>query len=184
MQVYLLTNQINGKYYVGKTVAKNLNSYLSVKRWAAKHGKNQSMPVVRAIAKYGWENFQVDTICTATTLEQLDDLEKLWIILLNARAPEIGYNISAGGNLGRTGVKNTAEHNAKIGLANKGKKPVGYVRTDEHRRQLQDRMRGNLLGTKFTSETGGNYLRAETPEQKAKRHASIKAAWDRRKSLK
>ena len=28
MFVYLLTNAINGKYYVGKTVSKNLNRYL------------------------------------------------------------------------------------------------------------------------------------------------------------
>jgi group I intron endonuclease len=183
MKIYLLTNKVTGKYYVGKTVARSLNGYLSVKRWAARHGKHQNMPVVRSIAKHGWESFSVDVLAVAATKGQLNNLERLWIITLNARDPQVGYNLSAGG-AGNGGGPMSAETKAKIGAANKGRKPKGYVRTEQHIQQLRDRMQGNALGEKFTAGNAATYILNETPEQKAYRGSKIKESWARRKSLK
>jgi group I intron endonuclease len=97
MQVYLLENTTNGKYYVGKTVSKNLHWYLSVKRWQANHGNPGRMPVVAAIHKYGFDKFSIQVLTTAETRSQLDDLERLWIIALDSRNSAHGYNICAGG---------------------------------------------------------------------------------------
>jgi group I intron endonuclease len=179
MYVYLLTNKVNGKYYVGKTVHRNLNSYLSVKRWAARHGKFQGMPVVCAMAKYGVDNFSVDVLAVAYTPEELDELERLWIIALNSRDTAIGYNVNLGGSAGRLGMPCSEEHKIRIGAANRGRKPKGYVRTEEHRRQLRERMRGNKIGKKITPEMVAMWKATETPETKRKRHAAIKAEWDR-----
>lgn len=184
MQIYLLENTINGKYYVGKTVSKNLNSYLSVKRWAAKFGKQQCMPIVRAIAKYGWDAFKVHVLATAENAKQLAELERLWIVSLNARDPQVGYNVSAGGEASRLGISMSDETKVKIGTANRGRKPKGYTRTEEHRKQLSERMQGNDKGIKITPEQARAWKAAESPEQKAKRGAAIKAAWARRKLLK
>jgi len=151
MFVYLLTNAINGKYYVGKTVSKNLNRYLSVKRWAARHRKGYPMPVVRAMAKHGIENFFVDVLAIPENAEELDNLERIWIILLDSRNPKLGYNVLPGGDTGRLGLPCSDEAKQKIGIANKGRKPVGHTRTEAHRQQLRDRMRGNRIGKKITA---------------------------------
>jgi predicted GIY-YIG superfamily endonuclease len=45
--VYLLTNLVNGKYYVGQT--RNVGS----RRWTHAHGKS-SMLIGNAIRKHGW----------------------------------------------------------------------------------------------------------------------------------
>lgn len=145
MQVYLLINEVNGKYYVGKTVSKNLNKYLSVKRWAARHNKNLGMPLVRAMRKHGVENFSTSVLAKVDNPAQLLELEKVWIIALDSRNPRYGYNVCAGG-IGTTGLACSEERKQKIGLANKGRTPKGYVRTEEHKRQLRERMKGNRRG--------------------------------------
>lgn len=165
MYVYLLTNKVNGKYYVGKTVNKNLRRYLVTQKvWRAKAGRFVGgMPIIMAIAKYGWDNFIVNVISTATSQEQLNNLERLWIIVLNARDSTVGYNIAVGGGI--VGVPCSDVAKAKISAANKGRKPVGYIRTDEHRKQLSDRMQGNKIGRKITPEIAAQW-RKSIPKEK------------------
>lgn len=143
MQVYLIVNQTNGKAYVGKTVNGNLRDYLSVKRWQVRHNKILGMPIISAIRKYGWENFDVQTVAVCSTEAELNNLERLWIVLLDST--HTGYNICSGGE-GAAGRHCSPSHRRKIGLANSGRKPVGYIRTEKHRRQLRERMRGNTVG--------------------------------------
>ena len=71
--------------------------------------------------------------------------------------------------MGRTGLSCSPEHKCKIGLANKGKKPKGYVRTEEHRQQLRDRMKGNNVGVKFTKESATAVMAKLTPDQRKER---------------
>ena len=159
MYIYLLTNKVNGKYYVGQTKKKNLQKYFIFKRWCARVGKKTNMPIVKAIAKYGWDNFIVDILAIPETPEQMNDLERIWIILLNARDPEFGYNLCIGGGKGQLTL------------------------SEEWKAQLRDRMKGNSLGTKFTSESGRLAILNETPENKAKRIAGIQRSWDRRRGI-
>jgi len=49
-------------------------------------------------------------------------------------------NLTDGGE-GCVGAIRTDEWKRKIGLGNKGRKPVGYIRTEEHRMQLRERMK-------------------------------------------
>lgn len=145
MYIYIITNLINEKYYIGKTTNPNLHWYLSNKRWAAKHGNPGNMPIVDAISKYGLDNFAIEILATANNDEELCSLEKLWIGLLNSRNSDCGYNICMGGE-GRVGIPCTEDHKRKIGLANKGRKPKGYIRTEKHRQQIRERMKGNKNG--------------------------------------
>jgi len=183
MFVYLLTNKINGKYYVGKTTHRNLNSYLSAKRCFANKNKNIGMPIVKAMSEFGVDNFTVEVLSTPSSVEEMDNVEKLWIILLDSRKKELGYNVCLGGGTGRLGVKTSQETKDKIGLANKGRKPKGYIRKALHKQQLRDRMKGNKLGDKFTSESARKALLNETPDRKRKRIAGIQRAWDRRRGV-
>lgn len=52
----------------------------------------------RAIKKYGWNNFKCEILAQELTEEEAKRLEKYYIKLYDARNPEKGYNISAGGD--------------------------------------------------------------------------------------
>lgn len=102
--IYLLTNTINGKQYVGQTTktveerwkghVKEAHNYISSNGTRKKTHASDA-----AIAKYGEENFIVETIeCCLVSV--LDEREIYWIqehdcCLLDGK--EKGYNISRGG---------------------------------------------------------------------------------------
>ena len=157
MQVYLITHKESGKTYVGKTVMKNLHWYLSVKRWQVKNEKVCGMPIISAILKYGWSAFDVQSVTTCETEEELNGLERLWIAVLDST--HVGYNVCHGGEGPTLGRKLSQETKDKIGAASKGRKPKVYIRTEEHRQQLRDRMRAGggakagRLGGKRAAET-------------------------------
>ena len=88
--VYLTTNNINGKKYIGMTTRNNPN-YLG-------SGKL----IKRAIKKYGRENFSVSILEHANAFEELCELEKYYIEKYNAIERDDFYNIHEGGNGGNT----------------------------------------------------------------------------------
>jgi len=147
MLIYILTNLVNGKYYVGKTKMENLHHYLSQKRCQVRKAASigRTDPIISAMRKYGIENFSSEILSQTDTHEQLCELEKLWILALDCRNPKIGYNIMAGGE--HVYRKPCAEETKrKIGLANKGRKPVPYIRTEKHRQQISERVKGKHYG--------------------------------------
>ncbi len=110
MLVYLITNQINHKIYVGKTTKPTLEErwkeHLNNVRW---RGRQQDFYLYRAMKKYGSEKFHLEIITEAKDESQLNELEKLWIRVLDSTNSEIGYNMTLGGD----GVILTAEGKAK-----------------------------------------------------------------------
>lgn len=91
--VYLATNQVNGKRYVGQTT-------LPVEaRWAA-HVRGRFAArcrlLSRAIRKHGREAFTVEGIATCATREELNASERFAIEWLGTVAPS-GYNLTTGG---------------------------------------------------------------------------------------
>lgn len=93
--IYLVTNKINGKIYVGKT------KYTITTRWSQhKCEAKRLIPnvyFVRALHKYGPENFSV------IELEQCDNIllnerERYYIALYHSNDKEIGYNSTNGGD--------------------------------------------------------------------------------------
>lgn len=88
--IYLITNQINGKIYIGKHSTNKLNDrYMG-----------SGIAVKNAIQKYGIENFSKDYLVFCDTKEQLNWLERYYIKKYNAQNSEIGYNIANGGDGG------------------------------------------------------------------------------------
>lgn len=89
--VYITTNLINGKRYVGKHKTNNTNfdNYLG-------SGKLIS----HSIKKHGKENFTRDIIDIAYSLKDLNDKEKFWIEYFNAVESDDFYNIASGGDGG------------------------------------------------------------------------------------
>lgn len=70
MTVYLITNLINGKKYVGQTIQ-------SIKRRWDFHvcGASRCIALNSAIKKYGKENFKIESIYEAHSLEELTTKE-------------------------------------------------------------------------------------------------------------
>ena len=95
MIIYLITNKINNKKYVGQTT-KSL-----AERWQNHIGKSRSgtvsQPIARAIKKYGKINFSIEKIAEANTKEELNTLEEKLIRELGTLVPD-GYNIAPGGD--------------------------------------------------------------------------------------
>lgn len=90
--VYKITNKINGKIYIGQTIR-------SIRiRWN-EHCKDKyhCKKLVKAISKYGKNNFKVDQIDKANSIEELNEKEIFWISVYKTTNRNIGYNIEIGG---------------------------------------------------------------------------------------
>jgi group I intron endonuclease len=110
MIIYLATNMINGKVYVGQTTE------TLEQRWSrhVRAAKRKDYYFPRAIQKYGPASFTIVPIWVAESKAELDVMEKRFIAALDARNPAKGYNVCIGGE----GVTMTPEVRAKIGAAN------------------------------------------------------------------
>lgn len=92
MIIYKVTNNINGKIYIGQTTGS-----LSA-RWKAHcHVSSRCVALYNAIKKYGVENFTVEQIDSAMAKWELDLKEQFWIQHYNSIVPN-GYNLKTGGN--------------------------------------------------------------------------------------
>lgn len=131
--IYLLTNLVNGKYYVGQTT-RTLAHRWSVHKSEARTARTASGYLYKAIRKYGADAFVAETLATTTDIDELNRLEAVWILVLDAMNPRVGYNGAGGGRnrivTAATRAKNsalrlgrplTAEHRAKISLSTRGK---------------------------------------------------------------
>lgn len=90
--IYVTTNWVNGKRYVGQRKFKN--------KWQKYLGSGTILK--RAIKKYGKESFSVSIIDIAYSKEELNNKEKQWIFELNACSAEDYYNMTYGGDGGNT----------------------------------------------------------------------------------
>lgn len=91
MTLYLMTNIVTGKQYVGATtqsLAKRLGEHRA--------RSHRNYPLYLAARTHGWDTFTVETIGTAETVEQLMQMEMDAIRKLGTRFPA-GYNYTDGG---------------------------------------------------------------------------------------
>ena len=87
--IYRLTNTINGKKYIGKTVEfKN--------RMRSHKNSKDECYIHRAIQKYGWNKFKVEKIIDNVPEEDLNNLEISYIAVENTKVP-YGMNLTDGG---------------------------------------------------------------------------------------
>ena len=92
--VYITTNHINGKQYIGQ------RKYDKQGKW--KEYLGSGIILSRAIEKYGLENFSKEIIEECKTKKILNDREIYWINYYNAVESDNFYNIASGGDGGNT----------------------------------------------------------------------------------
>lgn len=188
--IYLITNKINGKQYVGQTI-QTIRA-----RWNAhvSESRRDDYPMAQAIKKYGAENFVVSEVARCNSLEQLNELEILFIQQYNTLRPK-GYNLASGG-------KNAIPHPdtiQRLSESHKGQKPTqrqierarevntGIVRSPETRRKIGLASKGRNVGRKHTAEHNAKQSaslrgRKFSAEHKAKIGASLRGKPKKRKT--
>lgn len=139
--VYITTNKISGKIYIGqKHSHKFIESYLG-----SGHILHDS------IKRYGNDNFETHIISFYDSADELDEAEKYWIKKYNSQNREIGYNISEGGIWGK--CEYTKEE--KEILSKKLSKSIQNfykTETEEHKKERLAKLKGKNLGRKASIE--------------------------------
>jgi group I intron endonuclease len=142
--VYLVTNLVNGKKYVGQTVTgveKRWNDHVS-----GAYKKTPRFSLQRAIVKYGRESFTVDIIAADVPREQLNLVERVWIKVYDSMHRSKGYNMLPGGT-----IVMTEETRAKLSASLKGRvSPRKGVKLPA---EQIEKMRLSKLGVKASEDT-------------------------------
>lgn len=89
--IYMITNLINGKIYIGQTIRKiniRFNQHIN----DSKKDKPKCY-IHRAIKKYGKENFKIETIHIVYNQEEISSLEGFYIKKYKSNIRKYGYNL-------------------------------------------------------------------------------------------
>lgn len=146
--IYLRTNKINGKKYVGQAT----NLEVRQKTWKSKN-HYAGKAIYNARNKYGVDNFGFEILKECDDKE-LDYWEKYYIKELNTKVP-YGYNMTDGGEASWVKGKHLSEEwKRKIGEGNKGKKRSteakrkwseahkGKHLSEEHKKKISEALKG------------------------------------------
>ena len=152
--VYLITNNINNKKYIGKRSCHcpiELDNYMG-----------SGTLLHRAFDKYGIENFSKHILVICESEEQAFEEEKKAIELVNATKNPMYYNIADGGHGGNTLAGYTEEQmeefRRKISENRKGQN-----HSEETRRKLSESRKGKYVG-----ELSPNFGRTFSEETRKK----------------
>jgi group I intron endonuclease len=196
-EIYVHICTANGKSYVGQTtagVSRRWGKHLTAARLPHHPGYNSL--IAKAIRKYGAAAFEHQTLSVARSAQELDNLEKVWIILLQTKPP-LGYNLQAGGSLWtperlarmsarkrefspagraalvcngqtRRGCKQSPEAIAKTAAANRGR-----VKSPAERAKLSTSLQGHILSAATRAKISASTLgRKDSVASCAKKSAS------------
>ena len=145
MVIYLITNKINNKQYVGQTIQ-------GIKaRWRQHRSCKTCTYLSRALQKYGSDSFTVEVVETCNTIEDLNSREIHWMAHYRTLAPA-GYNLRAGG--GSRG-KVHAHTRRKISASLQGEKNHFYGKTHSEETRA-------LISSKLSGENSPNWGKIQT----------------------
>ena len=124
MIIYKITNNINEKIYIGQTIN-------SIEHRFRQHCQNKSKYslVYNSIKKHGKENFTIEQIDSALSLDEINEKEVYWIKFFDSTNRKFGYNLRTGGNNSIP----SEESKLKMSLSHIGKSPAnkGKPHSDE-----------------------------------------------------
>lgn len=152
MYIYLITNLINNKKYVGQTI-KNPSV-----RWR-QHNNESKVPkyvIHFAMRKHSIDNFQFEVIDeSAFNLDELNDLEEFYVSFYDTFKGH-GYNSTSGGEH----YLMSEEAKQKISDVNKGNTYwLGRKHSEETKKKMSENMKGKYVG-----KLNGFYGKTHTEE--------------------
>ena len=146
MIVYMATNRVNGKTYIGQTI-QDLSRRKSSHKCDSTTHKGTSY-FYNSIRKYGFDNFVWSILCKCESKDELDEMEFHYIKSYHSHISEGGYNISYGGDGGLIGHKMSEETKRKMSLSTMGKSNgmLGMHHTDETKKKMSRAQSGEGNG--------------------------------------
>ena len=181
--IYLVSNNVNDKVYVGQT----WNSLAKRFRGHCSSASASVSKLGRAIRKHGSENFRVESIGSAGSQEVADWLEKTFILEYDAQRS--GYNIREGGSRGKhskescakisgalSGVRMSDERRARMSASRKGVK-----KSEEFKANLSKYRTGKTLSVEARMKLSEYRLGSKHSEETRNK---LRSAWLRRKARK
>jgi len=147
--IYKVTNNINGRYYIGRHATNNINDdYMG-----------SGVAIKNAIAKYGYDNFTKVVIAEASSREELWKLEKE-IVNEDVVSDPLSYNMTYGGKHYLDGLKKYdrekfVQHQRDAGKLG-GKAAVKKQDSSWHAKggAVASRKKAELYKYKLTTATG------------------------------
>ena len=145
--LYCITNQINGKRYIGQT-KKSIEDRFDKHIYDA-FGAMRGFAIHAAMRKYGIENFKIKLLSICYNLKDSNHRESYYIKLFKTLSPN-GYNLKPGGD----NAAMSEETKKKLSDARKGEKHhfFGKHFTDKHKKNLSISRTGVGVGRKMTEE--------------------------------
>ena len=188
-EVYLITNLLNGKHYVGQT--KNGFAFRWQEHLQEANAKQTNRLLYNALRKHGSENFEVSVLEKDIPQELIDEREKFYISEYKSYFETgLGYNMTLGGQ-GVHGYKHTDSEKLKISEGTKAawedlkaNQPNKYRQLCEHRskiakgkpKSLEHRQKLSQAASQRVGDKNPFYGKHFTEESKEK----LRAAWDKR----
>lgn len=161
--IYLTTNLINGKKYIGKRQKSKFDeSYIG-----------SGVRLKAAVKKYGKENFKCEILYWCETKEELIQCEKDTITQYNALNDSNFYNLTAGGDGGNTGAQY------------KGMKPHKAHHSEETKLKMSNIRKGHNTSEETKLRiSNSNKGKKRTPEQnKANSDRNKNKIWIRKDNI-
>lgn len=140
MIVYLATNTVNGKSYVGKT-KRELEQRIVEHQKAATKGS--TLAFHRALRKHGFASFEWKTLHSVGSHDELDVFERCCIETYGTLGKG-GYNMTAGGD-GIKDYRHTEDAKRRMSINRSGEKNCNFGKkfSDETKRKLSESHMGN-----------------------------------------
>lgn len=151
--IYITTNNINGKKYLGMCRYSKPN-------WRSYIGSGKYLK--QAIKKYGKKNFNREIIKECKTLEELVKDETFFLKKYNCATNMNWYNIMSSGYAtnGFFGKKHTPESNKKRSEALKGKKRPRFIGEAVRKARLGKKLPKEWVENAVKKRRGANHCRA------------------------
>lgn len=112
--VYIHTNKINQKAYIGITCKSPKN------RWRSGANYKHNVYFNNAIMKYGWGNFEHTIFKSNLSKQEAQQIERLMIALWMSNQRQYGYNLSSGGESSRVGCRHSQKTRKLLSEMNLG----------------------------------------------------------------
>ncbi len=194
MVIYMTTNLINGKKYIGRD-SKNNPNYI---------GSGHTL--LKAIKKYGKQNFKKEILEECKTFEELEQREVYWLNYYDAGRSEEFYNMhnhSSGGSLGMNisdetkeklrrfnlGKQLSTETRERMSISRTGEKNhfFGKSHSEESRKKIRDARRNQVITIseetkkKISDAQKGKARKKHTEESRRKISESVKQFFESRR---
>lgn len=164
--IYLTTNLINNKKYIGQHRAAEFSETY----------KGSGVRISAAFKKYGKHNFSVIMLEAVENVTQLNDREKYWIDYYNAVQSDEFYNLQSGGQSSRT----PTPHLTRRGVTNSTRGTTWIHRNSQYRRVSYEKL-SEFLSLGF--EIGGPSQGASTRLKRSVSRKSLTVMTDGFKTI-